>query len=102
MPSIYEMGHTPEVRRVLDSLREVIYKSELGATLSGNRLTLRWAIEGQLVNVQMVILEVTTPDEAEESMRSSREFREIIEKYKKKAPDLEAELYHVSHNEWPQ
>lgn len=100
MPDIYEMKHTGEVTEVLEHFRRSL-ASVFGVTLTGNRLTLRTYWKGELVDVHAAILSVTTPSEAKDYSRQADEYQAIIEKYKKKAPYLSAELYHLEHGEWP-
>jgi hypothetical protein len=98
MPSVYEMEHSKEVAYVLEQMRQKVGK-EFGVTLVGNRLTVRWNMDGQLVDVHMIIESVTTPTEAEEKMAQTRRLLALVDKYKKKFPDLGEELYYVEHGE---
>lgn len=98
MPSIYEMKHSPEVEKVLEDMRKLIGK-EFGVTLVGNRLTLRWYVDKQLVSVHMIIEEVKTPSEAEENMAKHERYQKFFEKYKKKFPGLSGELYYCEEGE---
>lgn len=100
MPSIYEMTHKPEVQAVLDEMSGKL-SGEFGVTLVGNRLTLRWYKGGELVSAHMILESVFTDQEAVEHSRQIKEMGEIIEKYGKVAPDLEAELFHAEMGEWP-
>lgn len=100
MPDIYEMEHKGEVAEVLEHFRRTLANS-FGVTLTGNRLTIRTYWKGELVDVHAAILSVTTPTEAKDVTRQANEYRAIIDKYKKKAPYLDAELFHLEHGEWP-
>jgi hypothetical protein len=40
--------------------------NEFGVTVTGNRCTVRWYIDGKLVDVHMIIENVKTPDEEPE------------------------------------
>ena len=96
MTSIYKTYVTTEQQQVLEALRSRL-ADIAGVTLQGNRLTVRWDQDGALVDVHMIIESVTTPTEAKEGVRRSEDTRELFKKY----PDLEAELYHIDHGEWP-
>ncbi len=63
MPAIYEMEHAPAVRRVLDEMRHRL-ATLFGVTVTGNRCTVRWSMDGKLVDVHMIIENVTTPEES--------------------------------------
>jgi hypothetical protein len=63
MPALYAMTHTPAVARTLEAMRDKLAK-EFGVTVTGNRCTLRWYAEDKLVDVHMIIENVTTPEEA--------------------------------------
>lgn len=63
MPSLYEMEHKPEVAEVLEAMRQKMAKV-FGVTVTGNRCTVRWTMNEQLVDVHMIIENVTTIEEA--------------------------------------
>lgn len=94
MASIYEMGHSYEVETVLKSMTLKI-ANEFGVTRQGNRLTVRWYVDGELVDVHMIIENVTTVVEATEEKRKSAELQKLFAKY----PDLREELYFAEHGE---
>lgn len=94
MSSIYETVHEPEVERVLSSLSAKIGK-QCGITLQGNRLTVRWYIDGELVDVHMLIENVTTVTEAVNEQLKAIELDKLFVKY----PDLQEELYFAEHGE---
>lgn len=99
MPSIYETEHEPEVARVLERMQ--LKMSEVfGVTVQGNRCTVRFNMDNQLADVHMIIENVTTPKEHREEMERASRMRALIEKHKKKFPDLEAELYYAETGEW--
>lgn len=103
MPSIYEMEHSKEVAYVLEEMRQKVGK-EFGVTLVGNRLTVRWNMDGQLVDVHMIIESVTTPTEASEAEEKHKRYEALIQKHeknKKPVHDLRAELYKAETGEWP-
>jgi hypothetical protein len=60
MPSVYQMKHEPEVEKVLEAMRLKLAQ-EFGVTVTGNRCTVRWNMDGQLVDVHMIIENVSTP-----------------------------------------
>jgi hypothetical protein len=62
MPEIYRMKHEKDVEEVLEAMREHMAKT-MGVTVNGNRCTVRWYLRGKLVDVHMVIVNVTTPGE---------------------------------------
>lgn len=101
MPSIYEMEHTPEVERVLEEMRTRLAK-QFGVTVTGNRCTVRWNMDGQLVDVHMIIENVTTPEEGEEQDERGERFKALIEKYRRKFPDLEEEILYAETGEHSQ
>lgn len=88
MPKIYETSHDLEIERVLDSMREKIAKI-FGVTLQGNRLTVRWYLDDELVDVHMIVESVTTVTEAVNRQLESAELDKLFAKY----PDLREELY---------
>ena len=57
MGEIYKCQITTEEEALLEVMRSRIGR-DLGVTLNGNRLTLRWYQEGKLVDVHAVILRV--------------------------------------------
>jgi Ni,Fe-hydrogenase III large subunit len=99
MPSVYEMEHSKEVAYVLEQMRQKVGK-EFGVTLVGNRLTVRWNMDGQLVDAHMIIESVTTPTEAADGMAKHERYEKLFEKYKKKFPGLAGELYYAENGEW--
>lgn len=100
MPDIYEMQHKGEVAEVLDHFRLTLANS-VGVTVTGNQVTLRSWWKGELVDLHMAILRVTTPSEAKDQARRSDQYREIIDKYKLVAPNLEDELLLAELGELP-
>ena len=100
MPSLYKMELDPDVQEVLEQLRKKI-ANIAGVTLQGNRLTVRWNIREHLVDVQMIIEEVTTVEESKEYLRKQRAYEEVLKKYDKKVPHLREELYIAEYNETP-
>jgi hypothetical protein len=65
MPAIYEMTHAPAVQQTLEAMRQKL-ANEFGVTITGNRCTVRWHFDGKLVDVHMIIENVTTPEEVTE------------------------------------
>lgn len=61
--SLYEIEHQVGVGEVLEELRARI-ASAAGVTLIGNRLTVRFELEGELVDAHMIIESVTTVQNA--------------------------------------
>ncbi len=100
MPDIYEMQHKGEVAEVLEHMRLTLAHS-FGVTVMGNRVTLRTYWKGELVDVHMAILRVTTPSEAKDRARRADQYRAIIDKYKNVAPHLEDELLLAELGELP-
>jgi len=85
------------VERMRQRLAEVF-----GVTVVGDRVTVRWhetddGIDSQLVDVHMVILDITTMDEARDRGKVHERYKKLYEKY----PGLEAELYFADEGEWP-
>ena len=66
---IYEINgqEHPGAEKVLEALRQKV-ATIAGVSLCGNRLTVRWTMDEQLVDVHMVITRVTTPAEAREHL----------------------------------
>lgn len=96
MPSLYKMKHEPEVEEILEEMRKKI-SHEFGVTLVGNRLTVRWTKDGQLVDCHMIIENVTTVEESANTIRMSNELQKIYKKY----PGVDADFYHAENGEWP-
>ena len=66
MADIYKMKHSEAVQEVLEAMRNKIASGEgLGITLVGNRVTIRFNLQKQLVNVHLIISTVTTVREAD-------------------------------------
>jgi hypothetical protein len=97
MPSLLEIEPNLETATVLEEARKRLAKN-FGVTLQGNRLTLRFTHNDELVDISTIIDEVTTPSENKESQRRSAEYRKLIEKY----PELAEELHYAETGEWPQ
>lgn len=97
MTDIYEMQHQPDVEQVIEDMRKGL-AHRFGVTVSGNRCTLRWYMDSHLVQVHMVITDVTTPNEAQEDMVRLNRMQALFKKY----PDLQEELYYVEHGEHSQ
>jgi len=97
MGSIYKCTMEPEEEEVLEELRDKIAKVA-GVTLTGNRLTVRWNMDGHLVNAHMVIERVHTPEEAKTDLKTMN----IMSKIYDENPELEAELFEAEHGYSPQ
>jgi hypothetical protein len=98
MSEVYNLKTTRDEDAVLDELRKKV--SEVaGVTIQGNRLTIRFKMDGALVNIHSAILRITTPAEEREQLRQLNARHELIER---KYPDLDAELYFIDEGEWPQ
>lgn len=95
MASIYEMSHSPEIAAVLEELRTKIGQVA-GVTITGNRCTVRWNMNGQLVDVHMIIESITTP---EESKRETERF-ERMRAFMAKHPKIVGELHYAETGEW--
>lgn len=95
MPSVYEMEHDPEVAEVLEAMRQKL-SQVFGVTVTGNRCTIRWTMHDQLVDVHMIVENVTTPVEAEQARERSDRMEALFKKY----PNLREELYHADTGEW--
>jgi hypothetical protein len=93
------MEHEPEVAKVLDGMR-LKMAEVFGVTVTGNRCTVRWTMDGQLVDVHMIIENVTTPDEHRQHMEQYARMEALLKKYEKKFPDLREELAHAETGEW--
>ena len=65
---IYNMKLESSVSDVLEDMRKKM-ANDFGVTLIGNRLTVRWMLKDELVDVHMVITEVTTVENAKENIR---------------------------------
>lgn len=99
MPSVYEMEHNPKVAEVLERMRAKMAEV-FGVTVTGNRCTVRWNMDGQLVDVHMIIENVTTPDEYREHMAQYARMEALLKQYEKKFPNLREELTHAETGEW--
>jgi hypothetical protein len=100
VPSLTKIQTDPDVDRVLTDLRHRL-AGNFGITLIGNRLTLRWNLDGQLVDARMIVESVTTPIEGARQGEVRDRLRAVYEKYRRVAPELEDELYHAEYDEWP-
>lgn len=94
MSAIYECRTTPEERKILEELRSKLAKN-FGVTLQGNRVTVRWYRDNELVDVHMIVESLTVPTERAEA----REQYDALQKLYAKYPDLEAEMFHARHGE---
>lgn len=94
MGSIYKCQIESDEASVLEELRCKI-AGIAGVTLTGNRLTVRWYKDDQLVDVHMIIESVTTPAEAKQQSAISDKIGEFLEKY----PECSEELYFLEHGE---
>ena len=64
---IYKIKH-PEIDLLLEAMRKRI-ANNMGVTLSGNRLTMRFNYNGDLVQIETVILNVSSEElDAEEDV----------------------------------
>lgn len=97
MGSIYKCETTKGEAAILEVMREKIAESGIGITLTGNRLTLRWMQDDELVDVHMLISEVTTVEEAKTQYQMS----EISERVWDQHPDESAEMFYLEHGERP-
>ena len=79
MPSVYRVEHESEVGETLEDMRVKLAK-EFGVTLTGNRVTLNWHKDGQLVSAHMIIDEVITPRESEELSERDQRMQALITK----------------------
>jgi DNA-directed RNA polymerase subunit E'/Rpb7 len=95
MPSLYKMDYPPEVKEVLEELCSMVHQSGAGVTLSGNRLTVRFNLDNQLVDVHMIIENVTTPTEQKDWQRQEEELKAFIKKYTYYMPGFDAEISQV-------
>lgn len=100
MASVTGENKDPEVEGVIKDMYDRLSK-EFGITLIGNRVTIRWYLGKELVDAHMIIESVGTPSEMAEASAKHERYRKLIDKYKKKFPDLEAELYKAETGEWP-
>lgn len=89
-----------EEGQVAEALRKKLAEA-VGVTLNGNHLTMRFHLDDQLVQVSSVITEILTPTEGRAQAEESKRMELFLSKYRKKFPDLEAELYYVQMGEWP-
>ena len=64
MAAVYEMNLPPEIAEVVEAMRIKI-ADVAGVTHVGNRITVRFYLRKQLVDVHMIISKVTTVKEAE-------------------------------------
>lgn len=94
MGSIYKCNMNSDEASVLEELRTKI-AGVAGVTLTGNRLTVRWYKDGQLVNVHMLIESVYTPKEVERNRALEDTTSELLSQH----PDVEEELYFIEHGE---
>ena len=99
MPSVYQMKHEPEVEKVLEAMR-VKLAQEFGVTVTGNRCTVRWNMDGQLVDVHMIIENVSTPTEGRETHERYERMQSLLKKYEKKLPEHRGELEYAETGEW--
>lgn len=97
MSSTYNLTPTRDETLVLDELRRLVAQVA-GVTIVGNRLTIRFMMNGNLASIHSVITEITTPAESKESLRQYEARQKLI---KEKYPDLEAELYFIEEGDWP-
>jgi len=85
MADLYHMKPHPDICKVLEEMRDLISKAGPGVTLTGNRLTVRFYVDKQLVDAHMVIIEVTTADEAKHQMECKggecRDCQRLHERY---------------------
>lgn len=98
MGSIYHCSMEPEEEKVLKQLRDKISVAGPGVTLTGNRLTVRWNMEGQLVDAHMIVESVTTPEEA----RKHTEVSEIEKKVWSQHREEAAEICKIETGEYPE
>ncbi len=94
MPSLHESTYKPEVAKVLEYLRQKL-ATTMGVSLVGNRLTLRWYAEGELVDVHMIISEVGTPSESRKLGERDSRMVALFKKY----PGLRDELAYAETGE---
>ena len=97
--TLYKTLPDAEVDRVLEVLRQKI-SQVAGVTLNGNRLTVRWNMDGELVDVHMIVESVTTPTESSEHMEKVRRHEDLLNKYKRKFPELGGELFYAENGYW--
>lgn len=98
--SVYlKLDSDGETAEVIELMRVKLAK-EFGVTVVGNRCTLRWwkraPHDGHLVQVHMIIEEVTTPSECQERHERDERYQELI----KKNPWLAEELHFAEHGEY--
>lgn len=98
MGTIYKCKVNKDEERVLEALRKKVRDGGAGVTLTGNRLTVHWSMEGYLVDAHMIIERVTTPEDRRINSERDDRMREVYNS----DPDLEAELYRIEFGEYPQ
>lgn len=96
MSSIYHCRMEADETAVLEQLRQKI-ATIAGVTLVGHRLTIRWTMNGQLVDVHTIIESVTTPEEHRKAMVAAKIEQQIWGKH----PDEAAELCFIETGEYP-
>lgn len=94
MPSVYKMEHPPEVKEVLEEMRTKMSK-QFGITLVGNRCTVRWNMGNHLVDVHMIIENVSTPLESELANEKHDRYEALFAEH----PWLREELYYAEEGE---
>jgi hypothetical protein len=62
MGAIYKCEMTKQEAEIVEIARQKIASTGIGITLTGNRMTVRFYHEGELVDVHMIIESVNTPD----------------------------------------
>lgn len=94
MPTVY-LDIDKETADVLEQMRLKLAK-EFGVTVVGNRCTVRWYDEQQnLLQVHMVIENVTTPSECQELREQIKRYAALVKKY----PWLSEEMHLIEHGE---
>lgn len=85
---------------ILQELWKKIADAKLfGITMKGNRVTLRWNNEDDiLVDVHMIVESVTLPHETKERREQHQRMEQLFKKY----PKLQEELYFAEHGEHSQ
>jgi hypothetical protein len=73
MGAIYKCEMTEEEAEIVEIARDRIAKTGMGITLTGNRMTVRFYHENELVDVHMIIESVNTP--ASDARRLAEEMR---------------------------
>lgn len=97
MGSIYKCKMDSDEEKVLEELRSKI-AGVAGVTLMGNRLTVRWYQDDQIVDVHMIIASVSTSKE----VKRNRALTDKTDKLISQNPKVKAELYFIAHGELPQ